>query len=190
MKICKIESCEKKAIGFGFCSKHYTRLRRYGDPLFPGMNGVKKKARKIDFVIRNDCFELISHKLNADGYSEIMINCRTKKVHRHIYEQCFGEIPKGLVVRHKCDNPSCINPEHLEIGTHQDNIADMVSRNRQAKGSKKPFSKLTENEVAEIKSLLSRGMTNRGIARIFSIDESVISDIKHKKAWKHVKEAK
>lgn len=189
MKVCIMDDCNKKAIGFGYCSKHYTRLRRYGDPSYKNSRGRGSKARKIDFEVRNGCFEITSHKLDSNGYAETMIRGRTTKIHRHVYEQCFGKIPAGLVIRHKCDNRACINPEHLEVGTHRENIGDMISRNRQAKGSRKPFSKLTEADVIEIKSLLSKGMTNRSIAGIYSIDESVISEIKHKKAWKHVKEA-
>lgn len=185
MKTCIVEGCNENHVAFGYCSKHYTRLRRYGDPLFPGLKGGGK-PRKIDFKVDNDCFVITSHRLNEWGYAEIMLQGTTKKIHRHVYEQCFGEIPKGLVIRHKCDNPSCINPEHLEIGTHQDNVNDMISRNRQAKGSKKPKSKLTEKDVVEIKYLLLEGKTNRSIAKKYRIDESIISEIKHNKAWKHV----
>jgi hypothetical protein len=185
LKTCIVGDCDKRAIGFGYCSKHYTRVRRYGDPFFPGLKGGRR-SKKIDFKEKNGCFIITSHELNKDGYSEIMIRGRTLKIHRHIYEQCFGEIPRGLVIRHKCDNPSCINPEHLETGTLQENIADMISRNRQAKGSKKPFSKLRECDVIEIKKMLLDGMTNRSIAKKYQVDESIISEIKNNKAWKHV----
>jgi hypothetical protein len=188
VRTCSIEGCGKKYVGLGYCSKHYTRLKRYGDPLYPGKQGGGFKARKIDFKLDNGCFIITSHKLNADGYAETMIRGVTKKVHRHVYEQCFGKIPDGLVVRHKCDNPSCVNPDHLETGTHKDNVKDMISRNRQAKGSRKHFSKLTESDVLEIRTSLARGLTNREIANKFSIDESIISEIKNRKAWKHVKE--
>jgi hypothetical protein len=187
MKVCVVEGCEKKSIGFGYCSKHYTRLKRYGDVNYPGKKGGQR-TKKIDFEVIRDCFVLTSHKVNVDGYAEIMINRRAKKIHRHIYEQCFGEIPAGLVIRHKCDNPSCINPEHLEVGTIQDNVADMISRNRQAKGSKKPISKLKEEQVLEIKIMIKQGIPNVSIADKFNVHSSVISNIKHNRLWKHVKE--
>lgn len=57
---------------------------------------------------------------------------RTVAVHRMSYEVFVGEIPHGLLVRHKCDNPTCVNPEHLQLGTQEDNIDDMLRKNRQA----------------------------------------------------------
>lgn len=188
MKTCKIDGCIKNVIAFGYCSKHYTRFKRYGDHLFPGLKGGGR-PKKINFKVdENGCFILTSHSTNSGGYAEIRIKGRTTKVHRHIYEQCFGEIPNGLVVRHKCDNPSCINPEHLETGTHQENMQDMMLRNRQAKGSKKPASKLNEAQVVAIKKLVKQGFTNVKIASIYKVDGSVISEIKNNKIWKHVKE--
>lgn len=185
-KGCTVDNCEKPTVAFGFCSKHYTRFKRYGDVNFPGVKGGGRPT-KIKFEISdNGCFVLTSHKLNSDGYAEIRIRGRANKIHRHIYEQCFGDIPRGFVIRHKCDNPSCINPEHLEFGTHQDNVNDMISRDRHAKGSRKPQSKLKEADVVQIKRLIAKGKTNRNIATLFGIDESIISKIKHNKAWKHV----
>lgn len=185
---CKIDGCNNgKVIAFGLCSKHYTRLRRYNDVNFVSENKGGLKPKPINFSIDSyGCFVITSHVLNADGYSEIMIKGTTKKIHRHIYEECFGEIPKGLIIRHKCDNPSCINPEHLEVGTHQDNIKDMMLRGRQAKGTKKPLSKLNENDVLIIKKSLLNGETNRNLAKKFKVDESIISNIKNNKMWKHV----
>lgn len=185
-KTCSVNSCSKKVIALGVCSKHYTRLKRYGDVDFPGLKGGGRPT-KIDFKVnKRGCFIITSHKLDEDGYSEIQIRGKTKKIHRHVYEQCFGKIPKGLVIRHKCDEPSCINPEHLETGTHQDNVADMLERDRHAKGSRKSNSILKESDIPIIREMIDQGHTNRFISRKYSIDESVISVIKHRKAWKHV----
>ncbi|ARK28770.1 HNH endonuclease signature motif containing protein [Halalkalibacter krulwichiae] len=184
-KQCRVDGCYKDVVGLGYCSMHYTRLKRYNDPLFPGLNGGNR-PKKIKFKEVEGCFVLTSHKLNSGGYSEIRIRGITKKVHRHVYEQCFGEIPEGLVVRHKCDNPSCVNPEHLEIGTQKDNVRDMMLRNRHVKGSKKSASKLKETDVINIKRLLKKGCTNVYIASLYKVHNSVISEIKHKKIWTHV----
>jgi hypothetical protein len=101
-----------------YCSKHCSNKRRVW------------KRKPIEFEVNdNGCFICTSHPLN-DGYCTISINGKSKRLHRFIYESCFGLIPKGLSVRHRCDTPTCINPEHLELGTHLDNMRDKVERKR------------------------------------------------------------
>lgn len=116
------------------------------------MRGKKKKfAFEID---DNGCFVCTSHITNLPHKAPVT----TRKggsvtIPRYIYEECFGEVPDGMVVRHKCDNHICINPAHLEIGTHVDNMRDMVERNRSTLGEKNPASKLTTEEMRVIKRL-------------------------------------
>ena len=71
--------------------------------------------------------------------------------HRAAWLVTYGSIPDGLVVRHKCDNPPCCNPEHLELGTHQQNVQDAVDRNRVARGRQLPQTKLSPEQVLEIR---------------------------------------
>jgi hypothetical protein len=135
------------------------------------------------------CFIITSHKTYGFGYSTIRRNHQVKSIHRLIYEECFGEIPKGLVIRHKCDVPACINPEHLEIGTRADNVRDMFERNRAPEriGSKNFNSKLTENDVIEIKKLLSKGeLSQKEIAKKFGVAPGHISGINTGRKWGHL----
>jgi hypothetical protein len=145
-------------------------------------------VKKIDFVVEeNGCYRCISHT-SKRGYPAIQRNKKVTLISRFIYEECFGPIPEGLVIRHKCDNPFCINPEHLETGTMQDNVRDMVERNRQAKGSRVGGSKLTEKDVLEIKRLIKRGLSDTQIAKKFKVSITTINYIKNGKNWKHLKE--
>lgn len=106
---------------------------------------IRKNKSTLEFkVTENNCYEVINRKPYTTGYYQITNGRNRKLAHRHIYEECFGEIPKGMVVRHKCDNKSCINPEHLELGTLAENIQDKVKRNRCAKGEDIQSSKLTK----------------------------------------------
>jgi hypothetical protein len=73
---------------------------------------------------------------DSDGYGRIQIRGRAQKAHRVMYEMTKGPIPAGLLVLHACDTPACVNPEHLRLGTNQDNIDDRNTRNRQAKGDR------------------------------------------------------
>ncbi|WP_165365573.1 HNH endonuclease [Bacillus albus] len=106
---------------------------------------------------------------------------------RFIYKECFGEIPDDLMVRHKCDNPKCINPEHLELGTQQDNVNDMVERGRNAKGERNGSAKLSNSDIRQIKDLLSKNYTCAEISRMYGVARPSISSIKLNKTWRHVK---
>lgn len=91
----------------------------------------------------------------------------------------------GDVVRHTCDNPSCVNPSHLKIGTHKENSQDMVNKNRQVKGSQSHLAKLDEETVRLIK--ISKGcMSSRQCAGRFNISKTNVLDIWNNKIWKHV----
>lgn len=81
-------------------------------------------------LTKRGCIECISHKLSEVIYPHFW---RTKKnwyLHRYIFHKYCEEIPEGMVVMHKCDNPRCINPDHLELGTQKDNIHDMIRKGR------------------------------------------------------------
>lgn len=148
----------------------------------------ERYSNPIDFVVDpvKGCFNCTSHPLDVDGYPRITVNRKTTKLSRFVYAQMFDEIPEGLIVRHKCDNPQCINPEHLELGTDGDNRRDCVERDRQAKGSKNGTAKLTEEQVREIRKRLAAGERGSDLAREYGVVKSIISAIKLRKLWKHV----
>jgi hypothetical protein len=179
---CKVDGCLKNAEHAGMCKAHYLRVWKYGDP-----HKVKRSPKLlIDFTEVNGCFECTSHYRNPNGYPTIWRNSKHNIMSRFIYEQCFGEIPKGLVVRHKCDNPTCINPEHLELGTMLDNSRDSVIRGRNAKGEKNGHSKLTSEKVREIRVLLDKGENLTSLSEKFRISKSSLCDIRARRTWKHV----
>jgi len=99
-----------------------------------------------------------------------------------------GEIPKGLLVCHACDNPKCTNPDHLWLGTHKENIQDRVKKGRSntQKGSRLKVSKIDEIQALEIKKLLITGMSCAEIGRKYSLSIKIISRIKNVETWKHV----
>ena len=127
---------------------------------------------------------------NNKGYGIFGVAGRNRLAHRTAYEFARGEIGAGLVVRHKCDVPRCVNPAHLETGTMKDNTADMMSRGRDGhgsvRGSAHPGSKLSEPDVALIKLLLDCGVRNIRMARLYGVSDTKIAHIKSGKSWSHV----
>lgn len=103
--------------------------------------------------------------------------------HRASYRAFRGEIPSGLFVIHSCDNPSCVNPAHLRLGTPAENSRDMVARGRQYKGESHHKAKLTESDVLEIRELLRSGATQLELAKRFSITRRSVNGIKNRKTW-------
>lgn len=106
--------------------------------------------------------------------------------HRFAFELMFGVIPEGMCVCHKCDNRRCVNPGHLFLGTHQDNMDDMVAKGRGCKGSRSPLSKLTESDVATIRALRAQGTTPADLARQYGVAPSNITQIIKRRTWRHV----
>lgn len=152
------------------------------------MRGIKMKKK----FIRDDIFK--HTKITADGcivfqralhYGYGAFGDGKKKVlaHRYIWEQQFGPIPKGMCVCHKCDNPPCINIDHLFLGTQRDNLADRDKKGRTAKGERNGGAKLTEKQVRKIKDSL---FTTSFLAKEYGVCPNTIRNIKRGKRWKHL----
>lgn len=151
---------------------------------------VTKFSKEIILEEReNGCIECTSHCKDNCGYTRIRVNGKHERLFRYIYEQKYGKIPKGMLLRHKCDNPSCVNIEHLEIGTPKDNVRDMIERGRDAfhrpnlkyRGEKSLNNKLTEKQVKEI--YLSKGKYKEFCLN-FKISTTLIWRIRNKLDWK------
>ena len=128
-------------------------------------------------------------KRDRDGYGIFREDGADVRAHRAAWEAANGrEVPRGLVVAHDCDRPSCVNEEHLDAKSQPDNIADRQRRDRQAKGSRNGRSKLTEEQVAAAKRMLADGTApDARIARMLGVSKSVVRDIRRGKTWKHVR---
>lgn len=130
-------------------------------------------------------------------YGVIKVGSRTDKsqrkerVHRISYEIFKGTISPGLLVCHTCDNPRCWNPDHLFLGTFQDNSDDKMAKGRDfdMSGEWNPNAKLCWDDVRSIRQLHSRGISNVDLSKQFNISKAVISDIVLGKKWKEVAES-
>ena len=120
----------------------------------------------------------------------------TRPAHRVAYELAVGDIPDGLLVCHRCDNPPCVNPEHLFVGTKSENALDMIQKGRhwivadpgrRATGGRAHRAKLSASDVQQIFVLRTQGAAQRAIARIVGASQGQISRILAGKCWPDAK---
>lgn len=123
---------------------------------------------------------------NASGYGNVRFNGRRDRAHRVMYRLCVGEVPENRLVLHKCDTPSCVNPAHLYVGTHWDNMRDRRIRNRQATGETHGAAKLTNTDVFVIKYLRDRPIEAALVAEAFDVHPKTIRNIWGGITWKQV----
>ena len=127
---------------------------------------------------------------NKNGYGQINAGGklgRLLRAHRVAYEIANGPIPDGLCVLHSCDNPPCINPDHLFLGTNVENKADCVRKERQARGEGAGKARLTIDQVREIRRLYDNNLSTQvQLAAMFGMKQPGISSICRRENWKHV----
>jgi len=128
---------------------------------------------------KDGCWVWTGHR-TSDGYGCFRVNQKPTRANRASYVMFNGVLSQKEVVRHTCDNPLCVNPDHLLKGTHADNVNDKVMRNRAP-------SILNQSQVLEIKELLIKNdIPISEIAAIYGVKSNTIYDIKNNKTWKHI----
>jgi len=146
--------------------------------------------KKVNVGKEDECWEWKGRCRHAryGFYGEVGYNCKKWGTHRLAYILTYGEdIPEGMFVCHKCDNTRCCNPNHLFLGTHQDNMDDMVRKGRKQKGEACHLSKLTEEDVRQIRQVYIKGIVGYGtIGKQFGVDRDTIKEIVTYETWKHI----
>lgn len=153
--------------------------------------GQERFWRKVRVNSSEKCWEWIS-SFTMRGYG--LFGCQlepTKRVslyaHRISYRLAYGKFPPNLEVCHTCDNPKCVNPDHLFLGDQIDNVADMVKKERNHRGESTGTSKLITNQVQQMRILhIQEKVPCIQIAKLFRMSLQQTSDICHGKAWKHL----
>lgn len=153
---------------------------RIDPPTWEWMLSQSKENKKTG------CIEWQSGK--SAGYGRVNLNNSDDGAHRISYELNVGKIPKGLCVCHHCDNPSCINPDHLWLGTHADNVADMVNkgRGRSPIGENNGRATLTNEQVLQIRCLRDQGASNKELVKKFNSIPQIIERITNRRTWRHI----
>ncbi len=153
------------------------------------MDTADKFWAKVRCGAADECWIFWVNSYSGNNYGTMYLAGRRRMyAHRLSFELTYGPIPPNQCVLHRCDNTRCVNPRHLFLGTHQENVADMVAKGRSLRGIRQRDAKLSESEVLEIRSLFSTGrQTNqRQLARIYNVHPVTIHQIVHGRTWRHL----
>ncbi len=193
---CSVKDCNNPKFKKGWCTKHYYRWKRHGDPEVTLTREYRPKGMSKTEIVNwhlkratpceNGCL-IANCSLDAHGYPSLSIGGKNYSLHRAVIEVTSGKVPdRNEVVRHTCDTPRCINPAHLILGSVQDNSNDMVERGRSPRGEKSAHSRLTEADVKEIVHLYLKGANYKSLAERFGVHRMTINDIFRRRTWRHV----
>lgn len=191
-RVCDIDGCGRKHAGIGLCRTHWMR-QKTGTPMDQPVREVfetddlgERLRRYAPPSAPDDCW-VWTRALNK-GYGMISIgNGKLRGAHIVAWELANDrKLPKGMVIRHRCDNPPCCNPAHLLLGTHGDNVQDRVERGPSFKGEGNARAKLTDEDIASICEQYAAGVSQRPLADQFGVSQGLISMIVRGKGWTHV----
>ncbi len=146
---------------------------------------------KVNIKSEDECWEWLASTHYKWGYGNFNLDGKYISAHRYswmLYNQ--QEIPKGMCICHHCDNPKCVNPKHLFLGTVAENNEDKRKKGRQSSviGEKNPKAKLKDDDVRKIRILNEQGISGAELGRLFNVVPEEIYSILSGKRWKHVRE--
>lgn len=189
MKPCSIENCLRAAKARGWCNTHYEAWRKCGDP-----TGLKKDRRGQEYlarIIENPTGEgclAWPFGIDKSGYGQMWSEGRTRQVSRVVCEKVHGDPPTPRhQAAHSCGkgHEACVAPWHLSWKTPTENSADKVGHGTLIFGERQWLSKLTKEDVREIRSLAGK-ITGRELAKRFGVAATNISQIQKRHSWKQV----
>jgi hypothetical protein len=199
--ICVIGDCGRHVVAWGWCDKHYRRWKKYGDPLtvkrIIGDDLLRFEAR-VDRSGGPDACHPWTGQPTPDGYGMMQFGGKGRLVHTVAWELENGPVPPGMEIDHECHNRAvlagtchrglcehrlCCNERHLAAKTHLENVRAPGPRKRPDLRDKRPGAKLTESRVAEIRALLSEGISHAKIAERYDVSRSAVSLINSGKTW-------
>jgi hypothetical protein len=191
---CVIEDCQSKVVGWGYCQKHYVRVKKYGSPHAKKKDQSTLEERFWRFVTKgndDECWEWQGQILNR--YGRISLGAKvlgSDGAHRVSWRMHNKkDIPQGWHVMHKCDNPSCVNPNHLSIGTPKENSNDMIR-----KGRKRTVAPLGEGNgksllnAEKVRLIRSSTLNHAALGRQLGVSPNCIRGVRTGRTWSHIED--
>jgi hypothetical protein len=183
--VCAVHGCSEYVKSRSLCQKHLQRKVKYGkDPHVVLPRDLDDAGKfRLRYQESDGCWEWKGRK-DVKGYGQFTSRdngVKHKRAHRMAYELKHGSITDNLLVCHKCDNPGCVNPDHLFLGTDSDNMVDMVKKNRHVPGK---GNKLSPEDVLMIRN--ASNLTHSVLAEMFNTTRANIGMIVNRKTWKHI----
>src|SRR5690625_5211179 len=183
MNECQVDECERPRLCRGFCRTHYERWRKHGDPTVSitrtGMAEVDRFWDQVDRRSDGECWPWLG-SVDQGGYGVFSVRRQATRAHRYAVVLAGRALLASEVVMHSCDNPPCVNPAHLHIGTQADNIADKMAkgRHRALVGVQSHRAKLSDADVRKIRELCERGEISQArIGEMYGIGQDQVSRI-------------
>lgn len=173
---------------FKYIFGHSTKKKPLEQRIAEFWNRVNKDGSiPVHCLELGQCWEWTgSH--DKDGYGQFSYTTGKQRATRIMWVFIYGEIPDGLFVLHKCDNPKCVRPDHLWLGTNIDNMRDRSQKGRQCRGEKQRNAKLTETQIIDIRRRYAVGNVSYNVLSAeYHINKTTISQIILRKTWKHLK---
>lgn len=153
---------------------------------------IKRFWPKVNKSHKDECWEWTGHCAKSGlGYGKFRVDGGARMAHRISFQIANGPPPTDKCVCHKCDNPKCVNPNHLFLGTSAENHNDALKKGRAfcfkpMNGERHPMTKLKDVDVCEIRRLASEGISSTELSLKFNVNRRVIATIKRGDSWKHL----
>jgi len=184
IRICSIPGCDKTIVGFEYCSRHYRRFKKYGDPLAgETMRGDPPAFIEAAIIFKGKECLIWPFSKAKFGYGRLRVDGPLQQAHRIVCERVHGPPPSPEIeAAHNCGNTSCVNPDHIRWATHTENMADKELHGTTNRGTRNGRVKLTEDNVREIKRA-GKTASYRSIGRRYGVSAASIHQIFTGKSW-------
>lgn len=179
IRSCSTAGCSNAHYARGCCRRHYDAARG----AFTPDRGRATPEERFQRGLRTEPGGCVVWRRAGSTHKAFNVRGGVVGVHRFAWEFYFGPVPEGLWVLHTCDNPPCVNPEHLFLGTHDDNMADRSAKGRAPRGEGCRNARLTDALVREIRASTE---VSRVLAERLGVSGRAIRSARSGRSWKHV----